>query len=305
MEYMDREYLIKKWLSNDLTPTEKKAFEFLDDYDEHIEIIDGLQYFKASNFSKAANFEELENRMESRTPVRKINWIKPLMRIAGLFIIGLGVYYFFFFNNLTVVNTMASQKTTIELPDSSRVILNAITEIGYNKENWAQNREVSLDGEAFFKVAKGKVFDVVTDKGIVTVIGTQFNVKHRLDYFEVICYEGVVRVQTKNIAKKLFKGDIIQLYDGELLSSRTLSEQPQWIENMSVFQSVPYIEVIYELERQYNVELDIKSINIEYNFTGSFVHDHLEDALKSITEPLELNYTIESLNQVIIYNAKG
>ena len=51
-----------------------------------------------------------------------------------------------------------------------------------NVENkWKNERSVNLDGEGFFKVAKGSKFDVETSAGTVSVVGTQFNVKNRKD----------------------------------------------------------------------------------------------------------------------------
>lgn len=296
---MEKDYLIEKWLANDLTEAEQKAFEQLEDHDFLTEIIDCGQYFKATHFSSPPPFEELEARLTSESPVvRRIGWIKPLLRLTGAIVVGLGIYFLFFFSNLTEVTTLASQKTTIELPDASSVTLNAASELSYNKKHWDRNREVNLDGEAYFKVAKGEVFDVITEDGVVTVVGTQFNVKQRNDYFEVYCYEGVVRVTTPNEVKELKAGDGYQLFRGKS-SLRTVTYQaPQWIKEISDFRAVPFREVIAELERQYDVTVRYDGVDPDRLFTGGFVHNSLDNALRSITEPQELTYTLESNNQV-------
>jgi len=302
---MDKDYLIKKWLANDLTEEELKALELLEDHDLHTEIIESAQYFKASHFSKVAEFEKLEERLRTQDSVRKLNWIQPLLRIAGVFVIGFGIYFLFLYNNMTQVQTLASQKTTIELPDNSTVTLNALSEISYNKNRWNSNREVKLNGEAFFKVAKGEVFDVITSEGIVAVVGTQFNVKQREDYFEVKCYEGVVRVTSKETTKELFVGDTFRMYGNEISLSKTSFQIPQWTKEISDFKSVPYSEVIAELERQYDITVTYDTSYGNRLFTGGFVHNNLDNALKSITEPLELTYSIESSNQVRLKNSGG
>ena len=295
---MEKEYLIEKWLANDLSESERKAFEQLEDHDFLTEIIDSAQYFKASEFSSPPPFEELEARISSDVPVRKISWIRPLLRLTGAIVVGLGIYFLFFFSNLTEVTTLASEKTTIELPDASTVTLNAASALSYNKKRWKQNREVNLDGEAYFKVAKGKVFDVITEDGVVTVVGTQFSVKQRQDYFEVKCYEGIVRVTTPNEIEELKAGDGYRLYQG-ISSKRSVTYQaPQWIKEVSDFRSMPFSEVIAELERQYNVKVDYEGVDPNRLFTGGFVHNNLENALRSITAPQELTYTLESDNQV-------
>jgi len=299
---MEKEYLIKKWLANDLTEDELKAFESLEDHDLHTQIIEDAAYFKASHFSIAEGFEKLESRLPKEVPVRKLNWIKPLLRIAGVFVVGIGVYFLLFANNLTHVKTLASQKTTIELPDASAVTLNALTEISYNKSRWNSNREVHLDGEAYFKVAKGEVFDVITEEGTVTVVGTQFNVKQRSNYFEVKCYEGIVRVVAQGTTKELLAGDTFRLYGDDLTFNSTSYQLPQWTKDVSDFRSVPFSEVIAELERQYNITVAYNTENAARLFSGGFVHNNLDNALKSITEPLELTYTMETATQVRLKN---
>lgn len=295
---MEKEYLIKKWLANDLTEDELKAFESMEDHALHTQIIEDASYFKASNFSKAESFEKLESRLSKEVPVRKMSWIRPLMRLAGAFVVGIGIYYLLFSNNLTHVETLASQKTTVELPDASSVTLNALTEISYSKNRWNSNREVHLDGEAYFKVAKGEVFDVITEKGTVTVVGTQFNVKQRANYFEVKCYEGIVKVVAQNTTKELLAGDTFRLYGDDITYNNTSFQLPQWTKDVSNFKSVPFSEVIAEMERQYDISITYNTENATRLFSGGFVHDNLDNALKSITEPLELTYTMESSTKV-------
>ena len=297
---MDKEYLIEKFLNNELTEAEQNAFESLEDFDLNKNIIENAVYFKANNFSKAAAFESIAGRLETTTKVKKLNWITPLMRIAGVFAVGFGIYFLFFFNTLTNISTIAGEKTVVELPDGSIVNLNALSEISYNNDDWNSNRHINLDGEAFFKVAKGNVFDVETSLGKVTVVGTQFNVKKRENFFEVVCYEGIVQITTKDTVKKLLAGDTFRLYDDELSYSSSSFKEPQWTKNMSSFNSVPLRFIILELEQQYNIYITYNPDLENLLFTGGFTHNSLQDALKSITVPLELTYKIESSKTVIL-----
>lgn len=299
---MDKEYLIQKWLTDELSEQEKKAFEQLEDYPELKGIIENASNFKASNFSKVDDFQTFSERLEKDTvPVRKLNWIKPFLRIASVFVIGLTLSYFFLFNRDVEINTLAGEKTTIELPDASTVIVNAQSEIQYSKSNWDIKREVELQGEAFFKVAKGAKFDVVTSEGTVSVVGTQFNVKQRGNYFEVECFEGVVKVTSQNATEQLTAGDRFRFSNGKVALEKTAYQNPQWTKNVSSFERVPLSEVFSELERQYNIKVRMENISNDQLFTGGFVHDSLENALKSISEPLDLKYRIEGGNSVSIY----
>ena len=150
-------------------------------------------------------------------------------------VVTLGIYFAFFNNPETIFETLASEKISIELPDHSKVDLNAQSSIAFNSKNWKNNRAIKLNGEAFFKVAKGSVFDVKTKQGVVTVVGTQFNVKQRDNYFEVKCFEGIVKVIANDISKQLAAGETFQLLNGQFSEGKTRASAPKWIDNLKPF----------------------------------------------------------------------
>ncbi len=302
---MNKEYLIKKWLADELTNAELKAFKKLDDYKMHTKILEAAQYFKASEVSEVADLDSFYARVNtSKTIVsKKISWYKPLLKIASIFVVLLGVYFFFLTNKDSTFKTLASQKLSVELPDASEVVINSKSEIAFNKDEWGDKREVSLDGEAFFKVTKGSSFDVITKDGKITVLGTQFNVKNRENYFEVTCFEGLVNVKNSKHDHNLPAGSVLKIVDGKITFETIDQNRPQWLSSISSFKSIPFYEVIKEFERQYNVIIVMKDIDTKRLFTGGFVHNDMEDGLKSITLPLDLTYTIDTSNRIILqYN---
>ena len=293
--------LLKKWLNNDLTDAEKKAFSERNDYAINQEIINKAQYFKASPFSKVDDFSTFKIAYEAKPTVKRLNWIKPLLRIASVLVIGFAIYFAAFNSKVVETQTLASEQSTINLPDLSIVTLNAGSKITYNKDDWESKRTLNLEGEAYFKVAKGRTFEVITDNGIVSVVGTEFNVKARQNYFEVKCYEGIVKVKSDTIIRQLVAGKTYRLLNKRFTEAKTIDTKPKWINNRSAFEAIPIKNVIEELERQYNVEVTFKNINENRLFTGVFVNDNLENALNSITKPMSLMYKISSPNQVLIY----
>lgn len=296
---MEKDYLLKKWLNNELTEEEQRAFNRLEDANFNKTILDTAQHFKAAHFSAPASFESLEKRLSAKQPnVIKLSWKRTLLQIASVLVLGFAVYYGFFYNQITQVQTLVAEKTTISLPDNSTVILNAASEIKYRKKSWDDERELQLEGEAFFKVAKGKKFDVKTSEGTVSVLGTQFNVKQRDTYFEVSCYEGIVQVTTSKTVTKLLAGDTFRMDAGVQFSGATKEVAPQWTGNMSSFKSVRFHQVLAELERQYHISITYNGNKKTQFFTGAFVHDNLENALQAITSPLGLTYNIESTTHV-------
>lgn len=296
---MDHDYLIQKWLAGELTPEEEKAFEALEDAPFLREIAGDAAKFRASQFSKAKQYDDFKKVLDAhKTPVRKLNWVRPLMRIASIFVVGLTLYYFFVYDSLTQVETQFGEKVTINLPDGSAVTVNALSEIAYYEKNWNGNRKIRLAGEAFFDVAKGKQFVVSTPTGEVTVLGTEFNVRQRDDFFEVKCFEGTVKVNFEDHEAILDQGDKVRWYHGVLEQGINTYSVPQWTKNVSDFQRVDVAEVFAELERQYGVKATLENVDGERLFTGGFVHDNLDNALKSITVPLDLDYVILETDKV-------
>tara|TARA_R110002049_G_scaffold118528_6_gene272553 strand:+ start:487 stop:1383 length:897 start_codon:yes stop_codon:yes gene_type:complete len=287
---MKREELIKKWLDNNLNTEEQNAFEQLEDYNQLITMDRALKDFKAPEFSIEQTYKTLKtNLLPDSTKTNQ--WLKPLLKIAAIFAIGFSVYYYTTTLD-TEVGTLIAQQTTIELPDNSTVNLNANSTVTFNESHWSKTREVKLQGEAFFKVAKGQKFDVITDDGVVSVLGTQFNVKQRKSYFEVTCYEGLVAVTHSNKTVKLKPGHTFKIIDGKLLANeKENATQPQWLRGESSFRSVPLKHVIAEFENQYKQKIITENIDTSRLFTGSFTHNNLDLALKSVTIPLNLSYS--------------
>lgn len=289
---MTKDELIQKWLQDVLNPQEMEDFKTLDDHKALMKLSDGLKHFKAPDFNETVAYETISTQI-SKKPVSKNQWLKPVFRIAALIALSISVYYYTTTLN-TTISTFTAEKTNFTLPDNSQVSLNTASKITYNKNKWSNNRELTLEGEAYFKVEKGSKFHVKTTAGMVTVLGTQFLVENRDNIFEVICYEGSVQVTTNNKNTVLKPGNQFLILDGSFIErEKEEATAPAWLNNESHFKSMPYKFVLSELERQYQLTIDTKNINTSTLFTGKFVHNDLELALKAITLPLNITYSKE------------
>ncbi len=297
---MKKEDLIIKWLNNQqLTKQESEAFEQLDVFDSYVKISRAATKFKAPDYKSEEAILTLKDKLVPKNQKRAtiISYPKVLMRIAAILVLGIGLYFSFVKEYNTRIQTLASENTSIELPDASVVEMNALSSLSYNKSDWKNNRKITLDGEAFFKVAKGQKFDVYTTRGVISVLGTKFNVKQRDNYLKVTCYEGVVSVSYNDVIKYLKEGDLIEMSADKIVEgSLKEQEKPQWLTNRSVFYSTPYEKVLQELEWQYGLPITTKNIDKSILFTGNFVHFDIETALKSITIPMQLKYSITNKN---------
>ncbi|QCX40553.1 DUF4974 domain-containing protein [Aureibaculum algae] len=303
---MKKELLIQKWLDGEINDAELSAFKALPEYASYAKLSEKAKLFEDTSYDVDFEYGKLnaiisERRQKTATPVKTLNWFKPLMRVAAILLVGLAIYYAPLYGDTTTVKTLASNQTTIQLPDNSNVKLNASSSLQYKKGDWENNREVNLVGEAYFDVAKGSQFDVNTWLGKVSVLGTQFNVKQRVNYFEVTCYEGLVSLKYKGKEIKLPAGKSFKVIGNEIIEDETKDSLPSWSsKNMSSFKSVPYSEVIQEFERQYNIKVETNNVDMTQLFTGSFALNDQELALKAITIPLELKYNKENKTKIVL-----
>lgn len=288
---MEKEKLINKWLDGSMTETELKAFKQLEEYEDYVKISETAKAFQAPIFDSEKIHRNIEDKLQRK---ETLNW-RSFLKIAAVFLIVAAASWGISHEDGTSISTLAGNTETIVLPDNSVVKLNALSKLSYDKTNWNEKRSLTLAGEAFFKVEKGRKFKVKTSIGSVTVLGTQFSVKQRENYFEVKCFEGLVLVEVGNDSLKLSKGETFRVVNGKIETGTTTANEPSWIKGYSKFESVPFAEVLREMERQYSVSISIekKGFNKQQLFTGSFAHDDLKQALKSVCIPLSLKPFIQ------------
>lgn len=288
---MEKGKLIQKWLEGTLTKAEEEKIQQLEEFADYQRISNAAAHFEAPAFDVKSSYKHIQKEINSS---HKTPWYKVAMSVAAVFAIAFASYFAFFYNNLTEIQAVAGTTQQVYLPDSSLVKLNAGSTLSYSKNDWANNRVVKLEGEAYFEVHKGKKFQVETSKGTITVLGTHFNVKQRKNFFEVTCFEGLVKVETATDTLRLPAGTEFRLLDGIAQKNTLKKTGPSWTQGISTFESVPFIQAINELERQYDVQIITKSLTFDATelYTGSFVNHDLDDALKSVTLPFNLTYSV-------------
>lgn len=286
----DSDTFLAKWLEGELTDKELKNLVSEADYTAYLklrkgfDITDKLDAPIDTSFTKIQ--ERITNKKEKVRPLYK-NWS---MGIAASIVALFGLFMFLD-NDEISIETGFGENKTIVLLDGSEVILNSKSKITYNEDSWEDQRTLSLNGEAYFKVAKGKTFTVSTDNGSVAVLGTQFNVISKDDFFDVVCYEGKVGVKTIESDHVLLPNDAVRKVNGyPSVASKIQEAKPTWLEGESTFKSVPLRYVIKALEDQYQIIFDVSEINESDIFTGSFPHNNLNTALKTVFKTLNINY---------------
>ena len=161
-ENMEENYTLAKWLNNEMTPTELAEFEASSDFAIYDKIRKYSGELKTTSFNEERILKTIltTKKQASKTIPLYNQWF---FKVASMLVLFVAIGYFL--NTRLPENKLAGkgQKTTFSLPDNSEVVLNADSEIEYKKSNWDNNRKLKLKGEAYFKVAKGKTFEVETN----------------------------------------------------------------------------------------------------------------------------------------------
>ena len=297
---MEEEYLIKKWLANDLTADEKLAFEALEQAHFYNELIGAAQEFKAYQEAQVPVFASFEQRLSLKSAtankLQVVRWFTAAAAVVLILFLG---YSYLNGDSVSSYATAIAENQVIGLPDDSAVTLNESSELSFSEDTWEEERRINLLGEAYFEVEKGNPFRVVTTQGVVEVLGTSFNVKARDSLFMVVCYEGLVRVDIEDTQILLPAGQSLNWQFGEVIKQSIFVQEPLWLNNRTVFKAAPLQAVITALERQYKVTIDYPK-NTDLAFTGAFEHDDLQSALEMVFSALNLTYTIENNTSVTV-----
>ncbi len=357
--------LMAKALANDAATNELKELEqLLKDKPEWGQAYFYLQNLKV-NIKGEEQLAEEEKRMEAEG-LRKmekmfsfdspkdvnnhktIPWYRPYKKIgiAASIACLIGMAFFLFHSRQTETRSeepvlsvnddhqaktyIASQATSIELADGTKVWLNRGSTLKCNKTFDQRNREVTLKGEAFFDVAQNDKhpFIVHLKTGIsVKVLGTQFNVKaySNTPIIEAALISGKIALdlnksgrdriimkpnekvtidldKLRAVSHTLQRAEAVQTDQIRINPIDQKIPETAWMEDRLSFYDMPFKELSYELERVYGKKIIFKDKQLEaYHLTGSFGAERLEQVLKALQITTPFNYKIKG-DEIILYN---
>src|SRR5687767_13050059 len=248
---------------------------------------------------------ETGDSLAEEAPVKKIPVWKMITRVAAMLVLlaGLGIgAYKIFINpksatpvqgNLVQKQNAKGVKSTIELADGSKIWLNADSKVQYPALFNGNTREVYLNGEAFFDIAKNpsKPFIIHLSNGTVRVLGTSFNIKayDNEPVVETSVATGKVafipRLKNNRKADTVFltpNNKVVYRLDEEKISTAATvsSEDKAWTEGKMIFRSMSFEEIAVELERNFGKKVLFRNEEARnYRLTGSFQNNSLAEIL--------------------------
>jgi len=205
------------------------------------------------------------------------------------------------------IDTRESKEYWLTLPDGSVVHLNNGTRVIYPEQFVGDNRDVILDGEAYFMVAKDRrhPFVVHTLGGDVKVYGTEFNVCTRLQKTEVVLVEGSVSVTPTNTSyeRMLKPGQMATLSSFSTLNVEDVDVQPYvaWNTGSFVFDNIPMQQLMDVLSRWYGFSTEFRNPEAKAkHFTGELDrYGSIEPTLDAIGKVTGLTLTLSGDHLVV------
>lgn len=242
-----------------------------------------------------------QEQMLSRSHSRQVKMTKlnRLTRYAAIFmvflLIGGGAAIFSRFNILTnpSISTLIAkggQISTVILPDSTIVWINSNSKLTYNHLYGKKNRNVTIDGQAFFQVTKNKKIPFVVNSHDVNieVTGTIFDVEAYSDapITTIVLHEGSVNVSFNTLTK-----NPLSLHPGEQLifnsknkrasiSRANMEKIGSWKNGILNIYDLPLKEAARKLENRYNYKFQIEEEIEDLNVTITLRDEDLTDMLQ-------------------------
>lgn len=205
--------------------------------------------------------------------IRHLSFGKVLLRAAAVILLLISATYWLWHSSesagddLVAISTGPGEKKTIELPDGSTVWLNEQSRLSY--QTGFEQRQVSLEGEAFFEVRKanGKTFTIQSGDALTTVLGTSFNVRAypAESNVEVAVKTGKVELKSSNSTdnKVLLKPGDTGIFEKSRQAVRTVESTNEnsdaWKTRSLRFDNATVAEVISVLQRYFEVEIEVSN----------------------------------------------
>jgi ferric-dicitrate binding protein FerR (iron transport regulator) len=236
----------------------------------------------------------------------------PWVRIAAVFVIVLTAVFLILNRSSDKPTTLTASALTEEfmLADSSRVVLESGASITYRDNFGKSNRELTLEGKAYFDVTRDEdlAFLIKTASGEVEVLGTSFEVQENNDSLYVVVENGIVRMTS------LTTGEFVTLQRNErgVLNLRTQQITTTalanvndlfWATNRLTYRQQSLISVFNELSEIFNKEIqyDPETIN-ECRITAVFMDQSFNDILKNMALSMDFEYETDGDRVIITSN---
>ena len=236
------------------------------------------------------------------TPMPSIYWLQsrllPLSFVAIALILAVSSISQYAYTSNTKLSTIAGEIKSIKLPDGSHIKLNAESTISYDKNYNLENRNVRLQGEAYFTISNSNVpFILDTDYGQITVMGTSFNARTRNDGFEIGVTKGSVVLVNDGHSILLEKGQVINTtsnFNNKSVMDISYDEYPDWVNKKFYCKETSLEELCSEIKRTYDIDFHFSNSSLKtITVTGIINAPDLNSVLHTISLLTQHDFKLE------------
>ena len=211
---------------------------------------------------------------------------------------------------MKTISTPRGKDYELVLSDGTVVLLNADSKITFPTRFTGNKRTVKLVGEAYFKVSKNKhrPFIVETGNLYTKVLGTEFNLKaYPHSDVNVTLIKGSVAVNAEGKEVMLKPGENAEYSENKDIEVTTVDTEGyiQWKDGYFYFDNVPLIDVVRDLGRWYNVNIEIRN-NSLMSYRLHFIASRKASIKEFVDNLNEFNYlhVVHKDNKLIIDRKK-
>ncbi len=204
------------------------------------------------NYDAKTAWSKIDDQIEEETEgkVFKLNgfW-KTAIAACVTALIAITAFNFFGGDGMITVANETAETMQVDLPDGTEIYLASNAEITY-PEDFNENRDVELSGEAFFEVHRDEAhpFVITTKAGEIEVLGTAFTIQASKDSTTVLVEHGLVALRNKIVEIKLRQGEAATASANEISKvTEVEANYFSWKTGVFDFEGIRLEQVIQEL----------------------------------------------------------
>lgn len=288
--FMENNDSISKWIEN----------QILNSSDE---IESSIKMRMLDNIRSQTNYSISTNIQENRQKNSKF-YLRRISNIAAIllpFVIMLGAYLFLKPQNVESFEVIADmgEKASLTLPEGSKISINSGSKIIYYSDYNSKNRDIELEGEAYFDVSHNpqKPFTVQCKDIRVKVLGTSFGIKayENEDIISVVLNSGIIQLITPEEEIDMKPNERI-IYNRKTqktsLEVVNAEDYTDWRKNRLRFEDESLEVIMNTVSRMHNIDIVFNNSAVkEQRFTGTIDNTNIETVLNAIklTSPIDYN----------------
>lgn len=323
---MEEEKIIRHIIEKDFVRNPKDLLNWISQSEENQKKFIGYRNMWAlmqqgREIDDSTIFAELQKFKKRIKRNNRFLWSNHFRKYAASFLImiALSVGYFLGVNKnkitpdtFTTIACAYGDKTSLVLPDSSKVWLNSGSTLKFNNDFQKSKRELYLSGEAYFSVKKDKrkPFRVKTQDTEVEVLGTEFNLKAYPEEKEVCAtlISGKIKF-TEGAKETTLIPDQKLVFDKETNEIKVykLSDsypEFEWKDGRLVFRNESLKSLELKLERWFDVDIAFADEEVQNRrFTGILERESILEALYYFRFSKYVDYKIEG-NKITFFSTK-